>query len=128
MPVELLVLLLVLGLIAAFVWQNKGGNFFAGFALGFLLGLIGIIIVAAVTPSKRVEPVEQRTRECPSCKSPMRRDASVCPHCQRESEPWTLHEGRWWVKRDSGDYYYDETKKEWVLFTRAVPSSAIPEA
>jgi hypothetical protein len=26
----------------------------------------------------------------------MRRDASVCPHCRRDSDAWRYWEGRWW--------------------------------
>lgn len=29
-------------------------------------------------------------RECPFCKEQIRKDANVCPHCQRESEPQPL--------------------------------------
>jgi hypothetical protein len=57
----------------------------------------------------------------------MRRDASVCPHCQRESEAWIYHDDRWWVGRPSGYYYLDDKTREWVLVrhedaeTRGVP-------
>lgn len=37
--------------IAAKIWQNKGGSFGVGFALGFFLGLIGLVIVSLRTPS-----------------------------------------------------------------------------
>jgi hypothetical protein len=32
-------------------------------------------------------------RECPYCKEPMRRDASVCPHCRRGSPAWEYRDG-----------------------------------
>lgn len=44
------------------------------------------------------------TRECPFCKSQIRPDATVCPHCQRESEPWTLNDGHWWKKDESNEW------------------------
>ena len=51
-------------------------------------------------------------RECPSCKEQMRRDASVCPHCRRESPAWTFHEGKWWTKgRDGQDWFWLDAKK-----------------
>ena len=53
-------------------------------------------------------------RQCPFCKSDIRRDASVCPHCQRETEPWRLYQGRWRVKRADGDYWLDEERNAWV--------------
>jgi len=64
---------------------------------------------------KRSEPLAARThRECPHCKEPMRRDASVCPHCQRDSQPWTLNEGFWWKPADDGSWLYlDEQSGEW---------------
>lgn len=44
------------------------------------------------------------TRECPFCKTEIRPDASVCPHCQRESEPWTENDGYWWKKGASNEW------------------------
>jgi hypothetical protein len=44
----------------------------------------------------------------------MRRDASVCPHCRRDSEPWRFWEGRWWAYSASGDdVWYDEVLGVW---------------
>ena len=34
--------------------------------------------------------LEVAYRECPFCKEDMRRDASVCPHCRNNSEPWVF--------------------------------------
>jgi hypothetical protein len=114
--------------VAANIWTNKGGSSGAGAALGIFLGWIGVLIAAVVTPSN---PSAQRTqggirthRECPHCKEPMRRDASVCPHCQRESKAWKLHEGRWWVLGDDGnDYYLDEMRNEWKSVAPSPPPS-----
>lgn len=44
------------------------------------------------------------TRECPSCKAGIRPDASVCPHCQQESEPWTWNDHVWWKKDESEEW------------------------
>jgi hypothetical protein len=44
-------------------------------------------------------------RECPFCMEPMRRDASVCPHCRHPSDPWRLHDGHWWRQVD-GSWVY----------------------
>jgi Superinfection immunity protein len=54
------------------------------------------------------------TRECPYCKEAMRRDASVCPHCHRESPAWTLREGHWWSNVDGVWYRLDEASNSWV--------------
>ncbi len=54
-------------------------------------------------------------RSCPSCMEPMRREAKVCPHCQRESEPWRYEDGRWWTANEAGDsFYLDERKNDWL--------------
>lgn len=79
--------------------------------------ILGIIWLVTNGGNQRKGPANDgTTRECPHCKSLIRRDASVCPHCQRESEPWRLHDGHWWVKRDDGDYYYEEKANTWIKF------------
>lgn len=103
------------GILGGLIYQNKGGSFASGFWLGALLGLLGVLIAALSTPGG--SGGQRATRECPHCKEAMRRDASVCPHCQRNSEPWIFHENRWWVKRESGDYFLDEKTGNWTLFT-----------
>jgi hypothetical protein len=53
-------------------------------------------------------------RECPFCKEGMRRDASVCPHCRRESSPWRYDDGRWWsVASDGAEMWLDEPYGRW---------------
>jgi hypothetical protein len=83
-----------------------------------LLGIIGLVLILVSKPAA-VQPVTgaTATRECPHCKETMRRDASVCPHCQRESKPWTFHDGRWWhTGADGVPYWLDEPALEWKRF------------
>ena len=48
----------------------------------------GLLLTAGGLTFLKPGPLPARnTRECPFCKSEIRADASVCPHCQRESEP-----------------------------------------
>lgn len=116
------------------IWTNKGGGGGAGFALGFFLGWIGVLIAAIATPSRAYAAPNRAAgspprsvRECPHCKEAMRRDASVCPHCQRDSDPWRFHEGFWWYTREDGSHLYlDERKNEWIPFRPSVPSSRAP--
>lgn len=89
-------------IIAGKIWGNKGGSSGVGGVMGLLLGWIGVIIAAVATPSRAaqfsggaVAGPSGPVRECPHCKEQMRRDASVCPHCQRDSDAWVFHEGRW---------------------------------
>lgn len=108
------------GVVAGFIWQSKGGSFGGGFLMGALLGIFGVIIAALAKPSPRVNtagPPGQALRECPYCKTAIRRDASVCPHCQRESEAWTFHKGKWWVRRKDGWYWLNDQTGEWALVT-----------
>lgn len=69
-----------------------------------------------------VERVEG-DRECPSCKEPMRRDASVCPHCMQPSEPWQYHSGVWWAKLDGHYYWLREPPGEWIKHTPPNPGT-----
>jgi hypothetical protein len=98
---------------AGLIWSRKGGSPAAGFLIGLLLGLLGLIIVLVGTP--RGARTTAARRECPHCTQPMRRDASVCPHCRRESQPWRLHEGRWWVETPEGWYQRDDQRETWIL-------------
>jgi hypothetical protein len=109
----------------------------AGFLYGFLLSWIGVIIVALLprVPEITLDELEKRRkamspvyyekkkaeltaklqseriyRACPFCKENMRWDASVCPHCRHESDPWTLHQGYWWVRVDGKWYRLDDMR------------------
>jgi RNA polymerase subunit RPABC4/transcription elongation factor Spt4 len=108
---------LIFGFAAGTIRANQGGTFAGGFWWGFLLGIIGLIVVVATKPTAAAaaapaapgpahsppapttpRPVgapasnPKAVRECPHCKEAMRRDASVCPHCRRDSDAW-----RYWV-------------------------------
>ena len=73
-------------------------NVMPGFLLPFL------IVGGLVWLSRSRVRTRLFYRHCPHCKERMRGDATVCPHCQRESESWRLHEGRWWRKDDAGNW------------------------
>lgn len=42
---------IIVGIVAARVWQSKGGDFWQGFFLGFLLHLLGLFFVAFAVPN-----------------------------------------------------------------------------
>lgn len=141
---ELVVGAIILWVIPIFVAHAIGKpKHRAGALYGIFLSWLGVIAVALLPPRQAMtlEELERRKRsfmpqqyeriraeilaeqvhrDCPHCKEPMRRDASVCPHCQRDSEPWTLHEGRWWAQTNEEWYWLDEVAQEWHVSTVVV--------
>lgn len=97
--------------VAGAITNGKGHGWGAGIALGAILGVIGLLI-ALVLPRNRAAEDARATRECPYCRQRIHPLATVCPFCQRESEPWQWHENRWWMQSE-GRWYYLE-KGRWV--------------
>lgn len=136
MEIWLFILIFWLAPIAVGTAIGRGKNR-AGWAWGLLLGWLGVIILVLLKPgkqltlerleekkgvmdaryyeTKRAELLATRThRECPHCKEDMRRDARVCPRCQRESQAWTENGGYWWRPAEDGTWLYlDELSGEW---------------
>ena len=80
------------------------------------------IPAASISPPQPPSPI-RATRECPHCKEAMRRDASVCPHCRRDSQAWVFHSGTWWWQSEEGGWFWlKEPGGEWV------PSTDEPES
>jgi hypothetical protein len=121
---------LIFGAICSAIWRSKGGGPGAGFFIGFFLGIFGLIFVAVATPagSGTQQAGRNMMRECPFCKSSIRRDASVCPYCQRESKPWRLHNGYWWFTNDDGEQFWLDTKSNtWVAAEATQPQAGQPQ-
>ena len=116
----------IFGVWASEIWKVKGGSPTAGFFLGFLLGVVGIVIAYVGTPttaslasSPGGAAVPAQLRQCPACKEAMKRDASICPHCRTQSRPWIFSDGYWWATDGEGDLVYLE---EASLTWRRLPS------
>ena len=119
----------VFGFVAASIWEGKGGSYGAGFALGALLGIIGLIIVLVAQPSGTPRPLAptMATKECPYCKTLIRRVASVCAHCQWESPAWILHEGHWWATDSAGVRSWLDEKRKPVGPGRTTDDTWVPD-
>lgn len=82
---------LLTGIAAAIVMQNKGRSGCGGFALGFLLGPIGLVIALVLEKDDR--EVEQKAlqagdfRKCPHCAELIRPEAKKCRYCGSEVAP-----------------------------------------
>ena len=82
---EFLVIWLVCGLIAAAIASGKGRSGCGGFAIGILLGPLGI--VWALVMSKDEAKVEDKAikagmmKKCPACAELVKMEATKCRHC-----------------------------------------------
>jgi hypothetical protein len=91
----ILITVVICAVIGAVVGQPRGhgGD---GFALGLLLGPVGVIIVAVMTPTPQAAAIQQQrvnqamqsvgagTRACPWCAEQIQPAALVCRHCNRD--------------------------------------------
>jgi hypothetical protein len=87
----LLVFWLLFGIVTAVVMQNKGRSGCGGFALGFLLGPIGLIIALVLSADHReLEKSELQSgkmRKCPHCAELIRPEANKCRFCGSNVPP-----------------------------------------
>lgn len=72
------VLVWVLCAIAAAIIGSRKGEAGMGFILGALLGPFGVLF-ALLSQGNR--------KPCPYCKELIRKEATVCPHCQKDLSP-----------------------------------------
>jgi hypothetical protein len=81
----LLIIWLLFGVAGGMILSNKGRSGCGGFALGFLLGPIGLVIALVMgTDHKELEHRSLRTgdtRKCPSCAEVVRVEARKCRFC-----------------------------------------------
>ena len=85
----------ICGLIAAYLYKNKGRSQLSGFLGGFILGPIGIVL-ALLTPDDKValkkrdleaendKLVRGEAKKCPFCAELIKPEAKVCRYCGKE--------------------------------------------
>jgi hypothetical protein len=84
----LLIIWLLFGVAGGIVLANKGRSGCGGFALGFLLGPIGLIIALVMQTDHR--EIDKRAlengdlRKCPSCAELIKVEARKCRFCGSE--------------------------------------------
>ncbi len=123
----------IFGVFGAVVTIRKDRGWVIGALLGFFLLLPGLVLALLVDKSARkfrddelaVEAALRPThRDCPWCRELMGRDESYCSYCRRNSDPWRLHDGKWWTRSASGDFYWwDEDERKW---SRPGPGTSVP--
>lgn len=89
--VFVLLIWIVFGAIGGMIMSNKGQSGCGGFALGFLLGPLGLVI-ALVMPTDH-KTLEHRslqtgdTRKCPACAEVIKVEARKCRFCGTDVAP-----------------------------------------
>jgi hypothetical protein len=87
----LLIIWVLCGVAGGMILSNKGRSGCGGFALGFLLGPIGLVIALVMqTDHKELESRTLSTgdmRKCPSCAELVRAEAQKCRFCGSDLPP-----------------------------------------
>jgi hypothetical protein len=73
---EMLIFWVIIGIICAFIAQQKKRNPIGWFFLGVLFSLISLTVLIFLPT------IEDDTTPCPHCKEPIKKDATMCKHCK----------------------------------------------
>jgi hypothetical protein len=80
-----------------------------------------VVVGHAAGQPKPSAAIATPTRVCPFCESRTPANASVCQHCQRESEPWRLVRSFWVAKVADGIYWWlHEPTSVWFRMRQTV--------
>lgn len=73
-----------LGIVGAMIASSKGNSGCGGFALGVLLGPVGLLIAFFSSDDEKEKRRKQGgVKKCPYCAEYVKQDAIVCKHCGR---------------------------------------------
>ena len=75
---------LLCGLIAAFIYHQKGSPSFGGFLSGAILGPFGLLLTLFTQQMGNAV-----TKTCPFCQSAIPQAATVCRYCQSDQPDLT---------------------------------------
>lgn len=102
----------VCGLIAGFIGSSKNRSGFGSFLLGFLLGVIGIIIVAVLPSGTPPAPIGMLTARCQRCNAvqnvPAADPTFECWQCKQAN---TVPDDRWAAAQRRNNA---ESTREWL--------------
>lgn len=70
----------VFGLLASFLAKSKGYDYKKWFLLGFVFGIIALIVISFKSEHKP-GPTPETHVKCPDCREFVIKEASVCKHC-----------------------------------------------
>jgi catechol 2,3-dioxygenase-like lactoylglutathione lyase family enzyme len=117
-------------IVGARLAERRGRSVWFGIVLAFVLGWIGVGIVAIAGRGNgagasrsgmggarggRQPVLPERSRPCASCGNPMNAAVATCPGCGVASTPWTQHGGHWWARDEEGEWrYLDDTRGAWI--------------
>jgi len=71
---EMIIIWILMGIICAIIAQQKKRNAIGWFFLGAGFAIISLIVLLFL-------PTLEETMPCPFCKEPIKKDATICKHC-----------------------------------------------